>query len=38
MKMQYPRQPPFLYYDSAQKSPLWASGALVGESPPWAGR
>jgi hypothetical protein len=31
--MQYPRQPPLLYYDISQKSPLFLSGAVVGESP-----
>jgi hypothetical protein len=31
--MQYPRQPPLLYYDIWQKSTLFVSGALVGESP-----
>jgi hypothetical protein len=31
--MQYPRQPPLLYYDISQKSPLFLIGAVVGESP-----
>jgi hypothetical protein len=31
--MQYPRQPPLLYYDISQKSPLFLSVAVVGESP-----
>jgi hypothetical protein len=26
------------YYDISQKFPLFVSGAVVGESPPWAGR
>jgi hypothetical protein len=36
--MQYTRQAPLLYYDVSQKSPLFVSGTVVGESPPWAGR
>jgi hypothetical protein len=29
----------YLYnYDISQKSPLFLSGAVVGEYPPWAGR
>jgi hypothetical protein len=36
--MQYTRQPLLLYHDISQKSPLFVRGAVVGESPPWAGR
>jgi hypothetical protein len=31
--MGYPRQPPFLFYDSAKKCPVFFSGAEVGDSP-----
>jgi hypothetical protein len=33
IRMDYHRQPPFLYYDSAQKSRDIFIGAVVGESP-----